>query len=204
MCPWGHKELDMTEQLTFSQSWNISRQDQRDKPNCLGPTIFKMAILTIYQEGCTWIFLLTQKKQLETKSHWGEHKRYVEHIINHQEPAVFIIQSLSHVWLFATTQTAAHQASLSTISQSLLKLMFIQSVTPSHHLMLCCPLLLLLSVFPGISLFQWVSSSHQVAKVLEQGVGLIFSPNTSQQKPQKHGTEYFHPGNNFTQLCNCS
>ena len=57
-------------------------------------------------------------------------------------PVVF--QSLGHVLLFATPWTAACQASLScTIYQSLLKLMFIESLVPSNHLILCCPLLLL-------------------------------------------------------------
>ena len=52
------------------------------------------------------------------------------------------VQSLSHVWLFVTPWTAAHQASLSiTNSQSLLKLMSIMSVMPSNHLILCHPLL---------------------------------------------------------------
>ena len=54
-----------------------------------------------------------------------------------------VVQSLSHVWLFATSWTAAHQASLSfIISQSLLKLMSIESVMPSNHLILCHPILL--------------------------------------------------------------
>ena len=65
-----------------------------------------------------------------------------------------IVQSLSHAWLFATPWTVAHQASLSfTISQSLLKLMSIQSVMPSNHLILCCPLLLPPSIFPSIRVF---------------------------------------------------
>ena len=65
-----------------------------------------------------------------------------------------VIQSLSRVWLFATPWTAAHQASLSfTMSQSLLKLMSIESVMPSNHLILCHPLLLLLSIFPSIRVF---------------------------------------------------
>ena len=64
------------------------------------------------------------------------------------------VQSLSHVWLFATPWTAAHQASLSiTNSQSLLKLMSIELVMPSSHLILCCPLHLLPSIFPRISVF---------------------------------------------------
>ena len=64
----------------------------------------------------------------------------------------FVVQSLSHVrLLFATTCTAARQASLSyTISQSLLKLMFIESMMPSNHLILCCPFLLLPLIFPSI------------------------------------------------------
>ena len=56
--------------------------------------------------------------------------------------------------LFATPWTASSQASLScTISQSLLKLMSIESVMPSNHLILCCPLLLLPSILPRIRVF---------------------------------------------------
>ena len=63
------------------------------------------------------------------------------------------VQSLSHVRLFVTPWTAARQASLSlTNSQSLLRLMSIESVMPSNHLILCCPLLLP-SVFPSIRVF---------------------------------------------------
>ena len=61
------------------------------------------------------------------------------------------VQSLSCVWLFTTPRTAAHQASLSfNNSWSLLKLMSIESVMPSNHLVLCHPLLLLPSIFPSI------------------------------------------------------
>ena len=64
------------------------------------------------------------------------------------------IQLLSHVQLFVTPWTAAHQASLSiTNSWSLLKLRSIESVMPSNHLILCCPLLLLPSIFPSIRVF---------------------------------------------------
>ena len=64
------------------------------------------------------------------------------------------IQSLSHVWLFVTSWTAAGQPSLSfTLSQSLLKLVCIESVMPSNHLILYRPLLLLPSVFPNIRVF---------------------------------------------------
>ena len=64
------------------------------------------------------------------------------------------VQSLSRVQLFVTSWTAAHQASLSiTNSQSLLKLMSIESVMPSNHLILCQPLLLPPSIFPSIRVF---------------------------------------------------
>ena len=64
------------------------------------------------------------------------------------------VQSLSHVQFFATSRTEAHQASLSiTNSWSLLKLMSIESVRPSNHLILCRPLLPLPSIFPSIRVF---------------------------------------------------
>ena len=66
---------------------------------------------------------------------------------------LFVVQSLSHVRLFVTPWTAAHQASLSfTISRSLLKLMSIEPVMPSNHLILSCPLLLP-SIFSSIRVF---------------------------------------------------
>ena len=69
------------------------------------------------------------------------------------------VQSLSRDRLFMTTWTAAHQASLSiTNSQSLLKLMSVESVMPSNHLILCHPFLLLPSIFPSIRAF-----SHESA-----------------------------------------
>ena len=65
-----------------------------------------------------------------------------------------VVQSLSHVQLFVTSWTAAHQASLSfTISWSLFKLMSIESIMSSNHLILCRPLFLLPSIFPSIRVF---------------------------------------------------
>ena len=75
---------------------------------------------------------------------------------NHQFAHVVfvVVQSLSCVQLFATPWTAARQAFLSfAISQNLLKLMSIESVMPSNHLILCRPLLLLPSIFPSIRVF---------------------------------------------------
>ena len=90
------------------------------------------------------------------------------------------VQSLSPVRLFVTPGTAALQASLSiTNSRSLLKLMPIESVMPPSHLILCRPLLLLPPIPPSISLFQWVNSSYEVAKVLE----FQFSISPSKEHP---------------------
>ena len=77
-------------------------------------------------------------------------------------PVIVVVQSLGHVQLFVSPWIAASQASLSstiqaslsfTISQSLLKLMSLESVMTSNHLILCHSLLLLLSVFPRIKVF---------------------------------------------------
>ena len=67
---------------------------------------------------------------------------------------IAVVQSLSRVWLFVTPWTAACQASLSiTNSQSLFKLMSIESVMPSNHILLCRPLLISPLIFPSIRVF---------------------------------------------------
>ena len=76
------------------------------------------------------------------------------------EVVVVVFQLLTCVQLFATPWTAARQASLSTISWSLLRLMSIESAMPSNHLTLCHPLLLLPSVFPSIRVFFSESVLH--------------------------------------------
>ena len=78
-----------------------------------------------------------------------------------KSPQFSLAQSLSHAQLFATAWTAAQQPSLSiTSSRSLLKLMSTESVMPSNHLILCCPLLLLPSIFPYIRVFSNESVLH--------------------------------------------
>ena len=83
-------------------------------------------------------------------------------------PSMFlfsVVQLLSCVLLFVTTWTAARQDPLSSaISQSFLKFLSLDLVMPYSHLILCCPLL---NLFQRQYLFQWVCSSHRVAKVLE-------------------------------------
>ena len=77
------------------------------------------------------------------------------------QPHLISVQSLSRVQLFATPWTAAHQASLSiTNSGSLLKLMSIELVMPSNHLIFCHPLFLPPSIFPNIRVFSNESVLH--------------------------------------------
>ena len=77
------------------------------------------------------------------------------------------VQSLSHVRLFVNPWTAAHQASLFiTNSQSSLRLMSIESVMASNHLILPSPSPPALNLSQHQGLFKWVSSSHQMAKIL--------------------------------------
>ena len=108
-----------------------------------------------------------------------------------------LVQSLSHVQLFLTPWTAARQASLSiTNSLSLLKLMSIESVMPSNHLILCLPLLLLPSIFFSIRDFSnesvlqisfSISLSNEYSgligwiSLLSKGLSRVFS-NTPVQK----------------------
>ena len=77
---------------------------------------------------------------------WKEHLRAFV--------VVVVVQSLSRVHLFVMPWTAARQVPLSfTVSQGLLRFISIESVMPSNHLILCCPLLLLPSVFPSSRVF---------------------------------------------------
>ena len=78
-----------------------------------------------------------------------------------EEDTLIVVQSLSGVWFFTTPWTAAHQASQYVIIfQSLLKLMSTESVMPSNHLILCCPLLPLTSIFPSIRVFSTELAFH--------------------------------------------
>ena len=122
------------------------------------------------------------------------------------------VQLLNHVQLFANPWTVAHQASLSiTNCQSLLKLMSLELVMPSKHLILCCPLLLLPWIFPSIRVFSKVSVLHirwpkywnfsispsneywgplrltALISLVSKGLSRVFS-NTTVQKHQFFGT----------------
>ena len=91
------------------------------------------------------------------------------------------VQSLSHVWLFAASWTAACHTSLSiNNSQSLLKLMSIKSVISSNHLILSSPSPPAFNLSKHQGLFQWVSPSHHVAKILEFQLQASVFPMTIQ------------------------
>ena len=117
----------------------------------------------------------------------------------------------SHVQLFASPWTATIQASLSfTISWSLIKLMSIESVMPSNHLILCCPLLLPPSIFPSIRVFSkesvlcirwpkhWSFSSASVLLMDIQGwfplelIGLISLQSTELSRVFSNTTVHKH------------
>ena len=131
-----------------------------------------------------------------------------------------VVQSLSHVQLFATPCTPAHQDSLSvTNSQSLLKFMSFKLMMSSNHLILCHPLLLLPEIFSTIRVFpvsQFLSSGGQnigassstsvlptniqdcfhlgltgLIFLLSKGLSRVFS-NTTVQKHQFFGTQLFY------------
>ena len=96
---------------------------------------------------------ISMKLVIDVKLNDGSAKRY--HCLSHRDEQFFccvvVIQWLSRVPLFGTRMDST---SLSfTISQSLFKLMLVESVMPSNPLILCCPLLLVSSVFPSIRVF---------------------------------------------------
>ena len=131
-------------------------------------------------------------------------------------PSGIVVQSLNCVQLLGTPWTAAYQVSLSfTISWNLLKLMSIELMLPSNHLILCHPLLLLPSIFPSIRVFsnksahciRWprygsfsfsISPSNEYSGLftlgltdlilLSKGLLRVFS-NTTVQKHQFFGTQ---------------
>ena len=154
--------------------------------NCLLGTVFlssrKRTVITFTAHVClpfpalpallfsdlylpfTWVFYIENLKFPYTSGFYPLYSINWKAPLTHLSLVNSLVQfsQLSHVRLFAIPWTAAHQASLSfTNFQSLLKLMSITSVMPSNHLILCCPLLLLLSNFPRIRVF----SSESVVRI---------------------------------------
>ena len=104
----------------------------------------------------TFVFFSSHQEassMVTSKTEWFWWNRYTKELTDLMNN-FSSVQSLSHIQLFATPWTAALQASLSiTNSQSLLKLMSIESMMSSNHLILCHPLLLPPSIFPSIRVF---------------------------------------------------
>ena len=115
-------------------------------------------------------------------SHWSLNLQFSSHLVVLIPLLFSSVQLLSRVWLFATPWTAAGQSSLSfTNSWSLLKLMSIESVMPTNHLILCHPLLLLPSIFPSISSFpvnQLFTSDGKVLEFQLQHQSFQWTPRT--------------------------
>ena len=94
------------------------------------------------------------KKEMESRRLWKVKCETVGRKKHFNGHTVIVVQSLSRVQLYVTPWSTVFQASLSLIiSQGLLKLMSTELVMPSNHLILCSPLLLLSSIFPGIRVF---------------------------------------------------
>ena len=152
--PWGLDICSCTMFLPWRvlpgrliPEWTFLQQVTR---HCLDAyRIFSLSLKSI-STGC--VSVLSSEHQLFLKWCVLSVCKFKSAFISIKCPIFTIVgQSLSHVWLFVTPWTAAHHASLSfTISWSLLKLIFIESVMPSNHLILCRPLLLLLSIFLSI------------------------------------------------------
>ena len=129
---------------------------------CLRHMTFSLSPKLKIKQQTTWLKLSTRDYTTIMYPAWGQFI-LPENLLTNLDILEFIswecvwfssLQSLSPVWLFVTQWTAAQQACLSiTNSQSLLKLMSIESVMPSNHLILCRALLLLPSIFPTIKVF---------------------------------------------------
>ena len=145
--PWCHEHFiskDSVSQTTFLSSFKLL-QHQRDIHKVWGQKICSAIMI----KNTLQIYL---KYVYERQTQWVRDKKREKLY----ETFIYIssVQLLSHVRLFATSWTAALQVSLSiTNSQSLPKLMSIESVMPSNHLILCHPLLLPPSIFPRIRVF---------------------------------------------------
>ena len=146
----GHKESKMTEQLNWTEFQCVDGFSHTIKQ-------FSDSSRVPYNSAQFWHFLPGDGIWFH-RLKFQSYKTVPPHTHIHTSDAYQFssvhFSSLSCVWLFVTPCPVAHQASLFiTKSWSLLKLMSIELVMPSNHLILCCPLLLLLSIFPSIRLF---------------------------------------------------
>ena len=130
----------------------------------------KVSSFSIYKMNSYWRSLLHSRKHDFEKFDPGG-----THYLN--KCCYCFVQSLSCVWLFATPCTAARQASLSfTISWILLRLMFIELVLPSNHLILLCFFLLLPSIFPSIRDFSRWRVSNKLMEAMDLSTICLLLP----------------------------
>ena len=142
--------ITKTHTKRYAKGWK--RKESTQKANQ------KVTAVFLGKKDSSWVFLflklpvmlVLQKSRISIRI-----QTRILGVLQPPHPAtVSSVQSLSHVWLFATPWTAARQAYLSiTNSRSLLRLMSIKSVMPSSHLILCRPLLLLPPIPPSIRVF---------------------------------------------------
>ena len=126
-----------------SQVWSLDQEDPLEKRMATHSSILTWRIPWTKRPGRSQLM-----GSQRVRHDWAANT------FNSNRELVVAVQSLSRVWLFVTPWTAACQASLSfTISWSLLRLTSIELVMPSKDLVLCCPLLLLPSIFPSIRVF---------------------------------------------------
>ena len=146
---------------------NVTRNGLKKKP--LSDWTSERQIAQWKMREKMWIDISPRIYNTHVSSDWQVANKHMKRYPTSSAIQFSSVQSLSRVRLFVTPWIAAHQASQSiTNSRSSLRLTSIKSVMPSSHFILCCPLLLLPPIPPSIRVFfQWVSSSHQVAKVLE-------------------------------------
>ena len=149
--------------LILENEYGLS--ERGDSYNCKLPESWRICLKSGLESEISWnmikgsIYLLSK---LTIYVYWSELQlQLVGHVVDFDTNHFGSVQSLSRVQLFVTPWTAACQASLSiTNSWSLHKLLSIESVMPSKHLILCHPLLLLPSIFSSISVFSNESVLH--------------------------------------------
>ena len=181
----GHKESDTTEQLNWTEYYLIFIKSSINYKEFL---IYHLTFMTT-ASYVGWVLLKSHLRKLKLKEKlnwpqitliltelrfqgfpqyihsplWKQNHASIETMYKMWRVSIGIdwVQSLSCVRYFTTPWTAARQASLSIIiSRSLLKFMSIESVMPSNHLILCCPLLLLPSIFSSNRVFSNESVLH--------------------------------------------
>ena len=189
---------------------------------CLNFLIFIQSYSTIFSTYCLWsIFRVVQINAFSSEwlfnSWWKLLYSFFSYLYflvfyilyNRRDKWICSVQSLSCVWLFATLWTAACQASMSiTNSQSLPKLMSIESVMPSNHLILCRPLLPLPPILPSIRVFsnesvlhiRWpkywsfsfnISPSNEHPELISFRIGLVGSPCSPRDSQESSPTPQF-------------